>query len=120
MKDLFSTNLMDDSTLRNPAYQSLTDQQLSQIDGLGDRFDQELVNGDAPRIETFLAQAPEAARDGLLAELLAMEVEYRIQRGEGPDPGEYVQRFPQQQSTIVSVVPATPQEPPTATEQHCH
>ena len=39
------------------------------------RFDREPVNGRAPRIETFLADAPKLAQDGLLAELLAMEFE---------------------------------------------
>ena len=71
---------MDDPSIRNPAYRALTDQQLSEIDALCDRFDQELVKGDAPRIETFLADAPETAREGLLAELLAMEVEYRTKK----------------------------------------
>ena len=54
---------MNDQSLRNPAYLTLTDQQLSEIDALCDRFDQELVNGDGPRIETFIADAPEAARN---------------------------------------------------------
>ena len=101
---LFDSNPMhDDPSIRNPAYLSLTDQQLSEIDALCDRFDQELVNGTGPRIETFLAEAPEAARDGLLAELLAMEVEYRTQQGDKPQPDDYIQRFPQQESVIASV-----------------
>ena len=89
--------------MRNPAYQSLTDQQLSEIDDLCDRFDRELVNGRDPRIETFLADAPGAAHDGLLAELLAMEIEYRTQQSDKPQSDDYLQRFPQQERVIAAV-----------------
>lgn len=94
---------MHDPPIRNPAYAALTNQQLSEIDALCDRFDQELVKGDAPRIENFLAEIPEAAREGLLAELLAMEVEHRTKNGNEPDSGEYIQRFPEQQDVILGV-----------------
>jgi eukaryotic-like serine/threonine-protein kinase len=94
---------MHDPSLRNPAYLALTDQQLLEIDALCDRFDQELVKGDAPRIETFLAEAPESARAGLLVELLAMEVEHRTKQGDVPQQEEYLQRFPQQQLVIASM-----------------
>ncbi len=94
---------MHDPSIRNPAYLALTDQQLSEIDALCDRFDQALVKGDAPRIETFLVEAPDAAREGLLAELLAMEVEHRTKQGDVPQQKEYLQRFPQQEQVIASV-----------------
>jgi WD40 repeat protein/serine/threonine protein kinase len=94
---------MHDPSIRNPAYLSLTDQQLSDIDELCDRFDQELMNGQSPRIEAFLADGPEAAREGLLAELLNMEIEYRTQQGDDPEQDDYVQRFPQQESVIAGV-----------------
>ena len=94
---------MNDSSMRNPAYQALTDQQLSVIDALCDRFDRELVNGDGPRIETFVAEAPEAARTGLLAELLVMEIEYRSEHGDKPQPSDYLPRFPEQRSLITGV-----------------
>ena len=94
---------MDDPSIRNLAYLALTDQQLSEIDALSDRFDQELVNGDAPRIETFLAETPETAREGLLAELLAMEVEHRAKTGDEPQQDEYIQRFPEQKGVIAGV-----------------
>jgi serine/threonine protein kinase/formylglycine-generating enzyme required for sulfatase activity len=94
---------MTDPTIRNPSYRSMTDQQLSEIDELCDRFDRELLNGHAPRMEAFQAEAPEAAQDGLLAELLAMEREYRTTQGETPRPEDYVQRFPQQAGVIARV-----------------
>ena len=94
---------MDDPSIRNPAYLALTDQQLAEIDALCDRFDQKLVKGDAPRIENFLAEIPETAREGLLAELLAMEVEYRTKKGDEPQPDEYIRRFPEQTGVIAGV-----------------
>jgi hypothetical protein len=93
-----------DDTLGDPAYRQLTDQQLAEIDELCDAFDQELVSGGEPRIEAFLAGAPESARDGLLAELLAMEFEYRARKGENPDPQDYIRRFPQQESIVASAL----------------
>ena len=94
---------MNDTSIRNPAYLSLTDQQLSEIDALCDRFDQELVNGDAPRIESFLAETAETVRERLLAELLAMEVEHRTKTGDEPQQDDYVQRFPEQKDLIADV-----------------
>ncbi len=94
---------MDDPSIRNPAYFALTDQQLSEIDALCDRFDQELVKGDAPRIETFLVEAPDAVREGLLVELLAMEVEHRTKQGDKPQQEEYLQRFPQQERVVAAL-----------------
>jgi eukaryotic-like serine/threonine-protein kinase len=94
---------MHNPSIKNPLYLLLTDQQLSEIDELCDRFDRELVTGDAPCIETFLADAPETAQEGLLAELLAMELEYRTQKGESPQQGEYLQRFPTRNTVITGV-----------------
>ncbi len=91
---------MNDRSMRNPAYQPLTDQQLSEIDELSDRFEQELVGGTDPRIEIFLAEAPESVRDGLLVELLAMEIEVRFSRGEQASVRDYWSRFPDQAELI--------------------
>ncbi|MCB9940269.1 MAG: SUMF1/EgtB/PvdO family nonheme iron enzyme [Planctomycetaceae bacterium] len=91
---------MNDPSIRNPAYQQLNDQQLSEIDELCDRFDQELVRGLGPRMEKFLADAPMAARNGLLAELLVMELEYRAQQRDEPQIDEYHERFPEQAHVI--------------------
>ncbi len=99
---------MDDATITNPAYRSLTDQQLAEIDEFGDRFDQELVNGRSPRIENFLAEAPEANRNSLLTELLIIELEYRTQQGDEPQPKEYLLRFPQQERAVASVFAGRP------------
>lgn len=89
--------------MTNPEYQPLTDQQLAQLDELCDRFDQELLEGKSPRIETFLAAVPPAVRNELLTEVLAMEVEYRTQQGEHLQRDEYIQRFPKLESAIDEV-----------------
>ncbi len=94
---------MTSATIGNSAYQSLSNQQLSEIDEFCDRFDLELAKGDGRSIESFLAEAPEHTHDGLLAELLAMEFEYRTRQGGTPRPDEYVQRFPQQAGVIARV-----------------
>lgn len=108
---------MTDPSIRHPAYLSLTDQQLSEIDELCDRFDQDLVGGTGPRIEDFLVDAPESARGGLLAELLAMEFEYVRQQGDEPEPSGYVQRFPQQESVITNVFRAAATKPFSGNEK---
>ena len=86
--------------MKNPVYQSLSDQQLAEIDELCDRFDRELVAGNRPGIELYLDDAPEVAQLELLSELLAMEIEYRRQQGENPEPSDYSSRFPQQEQII--------------------
>src|SRR5436309_4652691 len=50
--------------------------------------------GDRPRIEDSLGATPEPERSALLAELLALELELRRDRGERPIPAEYHTRFP--------------------------
>jgi len=95
---------MHDPSITNSAYQSLTDQQLAEIDELCERFERELAEERGPRIETFLADAPDAARDGLLAELLAIEFEYRARQGCQPEPDEYRRRFPLQEGVIASAL----------------
>jgi len=94
---------MTDSSHNNPDYQRLSDQQFHEMDALSDRFDRELVNGDGPRIETFLAKAPDAGQAGPLAELLAMEIGYRIDQGEEPQLDEYLRRFPEHERIIGDV-----------------
>jgi formylglycine-generating enzyme required for sulfatase activity len=117
MNTAIDWNLMTSATIGNSAYQSLSNQQLSEIDEFCDRFDLELVKGDGSCIESFLAEAAEEAHDGLLAELLAMELEYRTRQGETPRQDEYVQRFPQQAGVIAGVFSgakiATSAEAPT-------
>lgn len=70
---------MVDRPITSPSYQSLTDQQLSEIDAICDRFEQELLKGKCPSFELFLADAPDACRGDLFRELMDMNVEYLVQ-----------------------------------------
>src|SRR4051794_25496401 len=63
------------------------------VDRLCDQFDAAWRAGEHPAIETFLTNAPPAARDAALRELIAMDVEYRRRDGEAPLLDEYVTRF---------------------------
>ena len=60
-----------------------------------DRYEAAWREGRRPRIEDYLAEAPEPERVALLLrELLALELELRSSGGERPEPQEYRQRFP--------------------------
>jgi serine/threonine protein kinase/Flp pilus assembly protein TadD len=66
-----------------------------QIDAICERFEQALQAGRPLTIENCLA---DSASDGLepctlLRELLALDVEYRLRRGERPTPDDYLARF---------------------------
>jgi hypothetical protein len=90
-------------SIASPNYQLLTDHQLSEIDAICDRFEQELENGQSPRIELFLADAPEACWDRLLAELLDIKVEFLVQQGRAVQYDEYAHRFPHRPSVVEGV-----------------
>ena len=60
-----------------------------------DRYEAAWREGRRPRIEDYLAEAPEPERAALsLRELLALELELRSNGGERPEPQEYRERFP--------------------------
>src|SRR5260370_2824206 len=68
-----------------------------------DRFELGWKNGQRPRIEEYLAKAPEPERRALLRALLALEIELRSEGGERPTPDEYEQRWPDQRALIEAV-----------------
>ena len=59
-----------------------------------DRFEMEWRGGAALRIETFLDRVEPGYRERLLGELLAIEVELRIEHGESPTPNEFRHALP--------------------------
>lgn len=63
------------------------------IDAVCLRFEAAWREGTRPRIEDHLQDAPERDRPELLRELLGIEVQWRIRRGEIPKPEEYRERF---------------------------
>ena len=56
--------------------------------------------GSAPCIEAFLEKIEPAARDNLFRELLAIDVELRLEHGEQPRAQEYRERFPDRAAAI--------------------
>ncbi len=69
---------------------------LRRIDALCLRFERALQIGSSAIVEDYLAElaGDDLARAALLRELLALELEYRLQRGERPEAAEYRLRYP--------------------------
>jgi len=74
------------------------------IDAVCLRFEQSWKAGQAPRLEQFLEGVAAGEREALLRELLQLEVEYRLGKGERPSAEEYLQRFPGQEAVVREVV----------------
>jgi eukaryotic-like serine/threonine-protein kinase len=81
----------------------LAQELLERVIATCDRFEADWRGGGSPRIEDHVIAATGSERPVLLRELLAIEVELRIARGEHPDPSEYRGRFPD----LATVVDAT-------------
>jgi serine/threonine protein kinase len=64
------------------------------IDGLCNRFETSLQEGEGPRIEDFLTQVEAGEREELLYELLAVEIWHRRATGQEPALEDYLHRFP--------------------------
>src|SRR4051812_295375 len=65
-----------------------------------DRHEAAWRAGDRPRIEDELAGCPVPAWPEMFAELLALEIELRRDRGDRPAAREYLARFPDQEPAI--------------------
>ncbi len=74
---------------------------LERIDDACIEFEKAHQRGEQPDIELVLAKAnsPEE-RAALLAELLALDFDYRQKRGEQPETQEYCNRFPEDEGVI--------------------
>ena len=89
--------------LRPNDFGKLSPTQAWRVDAVCQRFEADLRDGYAPRIEDFVAQADPPQRVALLRELIALDVELRRDRGERPDPGEYRARFLDRDAGITAV-----------------
>jgi eukaryotic-like serine/threonine-protein kinase len=65
----------------------------SHIDEVCRQFEAAWRAGQRPRIEDALRDAPESARSALCAELVGIELAYRVLAGERPERGEYHSRL---------------------------
>ena len=64
------------------------------LDPLCDRFEDDWLAGRRPRLEDFLDRVLPADRPALLAELLGLELDYRLRRGELVEAEDYHRRLP--------------------------
>ncbi|HZW35078.1 MAG TPA: hypothetical protein VFF52_30420 [Isosphaeraceae bacterium] len=90
---------------------SLSASQAEEVDRICIRFERAWRDGQRPRIEAVLAEAPAAARPALLRELLAVELELRRREGESPTLREYAERFSGEDALVAE---AFGRERPTA------
>ncbi|MFG0291397.1 MAG: serine/threonine protein kinase, partial [Rhodopirellula sp. JB044] len=74
---------------------------LQQIDDKCEQFETALQKGDPISIESVLADVEDGAhRQLLLAELVALEIDYRTRSGESPSHEEYNDRFPEHTDVV--------------------
>jgi len=78
--------------------------ELQRIDDACDRFESAWRGGRQPELETYLAGFVGPARAQLLSDLLALELELRLEQGDIPDDRAYRQRFPGQEDVIDAVL----------------
>ncbi|MCA9005233.1 MAG: protein kinase [Planctomycetaceae bacterium] len=73
---------------------------LIEIDAVADRFEAEWAASHRPLIEDWICQFDSSLQPQLLAELIAIELEWRSNCGEAPLPEEYRNRFPDQVAIV--------------------
>lgn len=79
---------------------------LERIDVSVDRFEALLKRGDHPQIESFFEGWHDLELSQLLRELLGVELEHRVRRGEKPALVEYHNRFPRYRNVVDEEFPA--------------
>src|SRR5271157_4505074 len=76
------------------------------IDDACDRFEAAWREGSEPQLAPFLAGASALARLGLFRELLIIDLEFRLGRGERPQPEAYRVELPEDLEVIDEVFAA--------------
>jgi serine/threonine-protein kinase len=77
------------------SWHNLPDDNLDRVDRKADEFEEAWRRGERPRVEDYLVDATGTYRAAMLEELLTIEWQRRWKLGERPDPGAYVERFPE-------------------------
>jgi len=91
---------MSDSQPPNP--ESIDGDALSRLVRSCEQFEAEWRAGRTPRIETYLEMVESSQRDRLFGELLAIEIELRVESGEKPTLEEYQARFPDRAQAVAA------------------
>ena len=73
---------------------------LQQIDLICDRFEAEWRAGQRPDLASYLSEAPPGGKAPLFHDLLNLELEYRLENGDRPEPRSYHEQFPELASMI--------------------
>ena len=78
---------------------------LMHIEAICDRFEAAWRSDGRPDLAAFMADGPgpDQAQDRLLHGLLTLDLEFRIGRGESPDPQAYLEQFPEYSTAIREV-----------------
>ena len=74
--------------------EELTGARLLRLDELCDRFESAWRRGERPCLESYVRELPQADRLVAARELIRVEVEYRVGRGEVPLAREYEEAIP--------------------------
>jgi serine/threonine-protein kinase len=64
------------------------------VDQACNRFERAWQSGAPPQIEDFLSASSDAEHTALLHELILLDIDYRRQHGQEPQPHDYASRFP--------------------------
>jgi serine/threonine-protein kinase len=101
-----------------PAYDTLSAAGAQRVNQISERFEKAWITGGQPRLEEFLAEAPEPERPAVVCELVRVELYYRRKGGDDPTPEEYRGRFPEHADLLDAVFqeqsPASPTGDPSA------
>jgi hypothetical protein len=91
-----------------PEDATLSADQARYIDQACDRFEAAWKAASAfgarPRIEEAMQEVPEEDRPRLLRELIHLDIFYRRQFGETPQPGDYQSRFPSLDAAVLAAL----------------
>src|SRR5262245_9642894 len=82
-------------TERRPEPATLSLRLLRRVDEVCDRFESACKQGERPRVEDFLSDAPAPLVGVLVRELVGLDIHYRRRRGEAPTLSDYTSRFPE-------------------------
>ncbi|MEM7454887.1 MAG: serine/threonine-protein kinase [Planctomycetota bacterium] len=74
------------------------------IDRVCDEFEHEWLSSRSPLIEDFLSDSVDEVRHELIAELVALDVEYRRKNDQQPHVDEYISRFPEARDMLRPVL----------------
>jgi tRNA A-37 threonylcarbamoyl transferase component Bud32/tetratricopeptide (TPR) repeat protein len=79
---------------------------LRYIDSVCDRYEAAWRSGQSADLASFLADAQEELWEPLFRDLLCLDLQCRLERGEHPDAREYCERFPQLAEIVEAVFAA--------------